>query len=76
MSFNETGYTEILPPPHLFPYFFPISSLKLFPPSCNQKSLKKPDTFDFKPSPPLYSPSSYHIPQLLMNRKAMKTVSI
>ena len=34
-----------------FPYFFPVSSLKLFPLSHNQKSLMKPDTFDTKPSP-------------------------
>ena len=47
--FDETGYTEtpFLP---LFPYFFSVSSLKLFPLSFDQKSLLKPDTFDSKPS--------------------------
>ena len=36
---------------HPFFYFFPISSLKLFPLSYYQKSLMKSDTFDSKSSP-------------------------
>ena len=35
----------------LFPYFFPINSLKLFLLSYDQESLMKPDTFEAKPSP-------------------------
>ena len=34
---------------HFFPDLFPISSLKLFPLSYNQKSLMKPDTFESTP---------------------------
>ena len=45
--FDETGYAET-PSPPLFPGFFPVSSLKSFQLSYNQKSLMKPDTFDLK----------------------------
>ena len=33
-----------------FPYFFPVTSVKLFSLSYNQKSLMKPCAFDSKPS--------------------------
>ena len=47
MKQNMVKTLSLLP----FPYFYPISSLKLFSLSHNQKSLMKPDTFDSKPSP-------------------------
>ena len=55
-----------------FLYFFPISSLKLFPLSKQnkKKSLTKPDTFDFKPSPS----SCYTC--IRKNRKTQKTVRV
>ena len=62
MPFDETDMLK-----HLFPNFFPISSLKLFTLSYNQKSLTEPDTFNSKPSPP-----SYNVPHLLINRKIKK----
>ena len=58
-------------PHHLFLYFFPISSLELFPLSYDQKSLMKLDTFDpvLLPTTPLSSLSFYHVPHLLKYRK-------
>ena len=55
---------------------FPISPLKSIPTFTTKKSLMKPDTFDFKPfilaAIPTPSPSSYHSPRLLLNRKTKK----
>ena len=50
MSLTKKDMPKSLPR-HPFPYLIPVSSLKLFPLSYDQKSLMKSDTFDSKPSP-------------------------
>ena len=65
-------------PLHLFPCFFPISPLKLFPFHMT-KNLEwnlihlTLNTF-LLPATPLSSPSFYHVPHLLINRRIQKTV--
>ena len=64
-------------PPSTFCVFFPISSRKLFPLS-QKKSLMKHLTLNLPllPVTPLSSSSSYHFPDLLINRKTQKTVLV
>ena len=76
-AFDEIKYAETPFPLHLFPYFFPISWLKLFP-FAQKKSLMKHLTFNPPPLPAtlLSSPSAYDFPHLLVNRKTQKKVSV